>query len=306
MSAPAAALCGLATGFGVWLMIDGSRRRDRVPARSVGAAIHRLGASVSPVRFAGVLAATAVTGVVTRWPVGVILAGLAAWSLPTVLRTDHGNRDAQMKLEAIATWTENLRDTLSAAAGLEEAIAATAFSAPPPIRAQVIALALAIDGGTRVPDALRPLATELTRLRLPEALRQFAADLDHPAGDMVAASLLLAATRQARDLAEQLGELAAAARERAAARMRIQTEWATTGTSVRVIIALTLVMAVGQILFNRAFLAPFSTAGGQVVLAVIGALFGAGFAWLARMGRIRDDDRVLTPEAIDSPAEVAW
>jgi tight adherence protein B len=277
MSAPAAALCGLGTGYGIWLAIDGIRRRERATRPSASSILGRFGDSVTPTRIATALIAAAVTGVVTRWPIGVILAGLAAWSLPQIVTANRGNRRAQEKLEAIATWTENLRDTLAGAAGLEEAIAATSRSAPAPIREQVVAFAAALEDG----------------IRLPVALHAFAADLDHPAGDLVVASLLLASTRQARDLAEQLGALAAATREQSAARMRIQTEWATTATSVRVIIAITLLMAIGQILFNRAFLAPYATPAGQVILAVVGALFAAGFTWLGRMSRIRDASRVL-------------
>jgi Flp pilus assembly protein TadB len=109
----------------------------------------------------------------------------------------------------------------------------------------------------------------------------------------VVAALLLAATGHARNLADQLAALAAAAREQAAARLRIQTEWASTRTSVRVIIAITLVMAVVMVAFNRDFLEPYDSAGGQLVLAVVGAMFGAGYWWLAKMSRIPEPPRVL-------------
>jgi hypothetical protein len=60
-----------------------------------------------------------------------------------------------------------------------------------------------------------------------------------------------------------------------------------------VIIVITVLMASGMIAFNREFLAPYDTAGGQVILAVVGGMFTAGFAWLARMSRIEDPPRVL-------------
>ncbi|WP_433651558.1 type II secretion system F family protein [Micromonospora zamorensis] len=277
MAMPVVLLVGLLSGLGLWLIVDGIRRRDRDSPARVDGLLRRAGAAVTPVRAATVIIAAVVSGLVTGWLVGAILAGLAAWSLPTVLVGNRAHQREQEQLEAIAGWTESLRDTLAAAAGLEEAIAATAGTAPAAIRPQVIALAEAIDAG----------------VRLPVALRAFAADLDHPTGDLVVASLLLAATRQARNLAEQLGALAATGREQAAARMRIQTEWATTRTSVRIIIAITLVMAVGQVLLNRTFLAPYDTLAGQVVLAIVGAMFAVGFIWLSRMSRIDRDERVL-------------
>ncbi|MGC4900552.1 type II secretion system F family protein [Micromonospora echinospora] len=277
MAMPVVLLVGLLSGLGLWLIVDGFRRRDRDSPARVDGLLRRAGAAVTPLRAVTVIIAAVVSGLVIGWLVGAILAGLAAWSLPTVLVGNRVHQREQEQLEAIAGWTEGLRDTLAAAAGLEEAIAATAGTAPAAIRPQVIALAEAIDAG----------------VRLPVALRAFAADLDHPTGDMVVASLLLAATRQARNLAEQLGALAATAREQAAARMRIQTEWATTRTSVRIIIAITLVMAGGQVLLNRTFLAPYDTLAGQVVLAIVGAMFAVGFIWLSRMSRIDRDERVL-------------
>ena len=274
--APLAALYGLGFGIGAWLLIDGLTRRHR---RTGGGA--RLWQQVTSggvlVRVGGALAAAAAVAMWTRWPVAAVLAGIAVWALPDVLKSSRQQRDAQRRVEAVAVWAESLRGTLQAAAGLEQAITATAATAPAAIRPQVTGLAQAIDAG----------------VRLPEALRAFATDLDHPDGDRVVAALLLAATGRARNLADQLGALAAAAREQAAAQLRVQTEWSTTRTSVRIIIAITVIMAVGQIILNRPFLEPYDSAGGQVVLAVVGAMFGAGFWWLARLGRIEEPPRVL-------------
>jgi Flp pilus assembly protein TadB len=178
---------------------------------------------------------------------------------------------------------------LQAAAGLEQAILATAITAPQPIREEVARLAEAIRAG----------------VRLPQALRGFADDLDHPDGDRVAAALLLAATGHARTVADQLGALAAAAREQAAARLRVQTEWSTTRTSVRVIIVITVVMGVAMVIFNRDFLAAYDSAGGQAMLLLVGAMFGFGFSWLARLSRIPDAPRVLArqPDGVSAARE---
>src|ERR1700684_2483529 len=97
-----------------------------------------------------------------------------------------------------------LRDTLSAAAGLEQAIVATANVAPCPIRIEVRALASALE-----PERLVP------------ALRTVASDLADPTGDLVVAALVLAAGHEAWKLSDLLGSLAGAARDQAAMQLRI-------------------------------------------------------------------------------------
>jgi Flp pilus assembly protein TadB len=213
----------------------------------------------------------------TRWPVAALLAAAGVWAAPGLLAGARTSGRAQARLEAVAGWAESLRGTLQAAAGLEQAILATADTAPRPVRVEVAGLAAAIRAG----------------VRLPVALRAFADDLDHPDGDRIVAALLLAATGRARSVADQLGALAAAAREQAAARLRVHTEWSTTRTSVRVIITITVVMGVAMVSFNRGFLAAYDTAGGQVMLLLVGAMFTGGFAWLARLSRIPDQPRIL-------------
>lgn len=287
ISVQVAVLCGLGFGAGLWLLVSGLSRRPRRPSRSAATVLHRLGGHRAPLRLGAALGAAAMVAVLTQWPVAGLLAGLAVWAAPGMLAGAQASTRAQAKLEAVAAWTESLRGTLQAAAGLEQAIIATAGTAPEAIRGEVSALADAIRSG----------------VRLPAALRAFAADLDHPDADRVVAALLLAATGHARNLAEQLEALAAAAREQAAARLRVHTEWSTTRTSVRVIIAIAVLMACGMIAFNREFLEPYDTPGGQVILAVVGGMFAAGFVWLARMSRIEDPPRVLAnPDGAEAVA----
>jgi Flp pilus assembly protein TadB len=280
-----AALYGLGFGVGLWLAVDGLTRRPRPHRGSTAGVLRRWAAGSGPARLAGAVAAAAVVGVWTRWPVAGLLAAAGVWAAPGLLAGASTSSRTQQRLEAVAGWAESLRGTLQAAAGLEQAILATAVTAPQPIRAEVTRLAEAIRAG----------------VRLPVALRGFADDLDHADGDRVAAALLLAATGHARTVADQLGALAAAAREQAAARLRVDTEWSTTRTSVRVIIVITVVMAAAMVIFNREFLAAYDSAGGQVMLLAVGALFAAGFSWLARLSRIPDAPRVLA--AGDSGAD---
>ncbi|MBV9381884.1 MAG: type II secretion protein F, partial [Streptosporangiaceae bacterium] len=125
------ALLGVGVGVGLLLVIIGWRGVDanRRPGpfgrarsrRSAAAKDQRQALRIGLAVAVGVLA-----GVATGWVVGAVLAGLAVWALPRVLGRDPEQARRVARIEAIATWTEMLRDTLSAAAGLEQAILATA------------------------------------------------------------------------------------------------------------------------------------------------------------------------------------
>jgi tight adherence protein B len=279
-----AALLGLGAGAGLLLLIIGWRgldparpRRVQLRRRPGGAPsdqrdqrwVLRIGLAV----VIGLLA-----GLGTGWVVGAVLTGLACWALPRVLGRDPEHARRVARIEAVATWTEMLRDTLSAAAGLEQAILATAPLAPVAIRGEITELAARIENGDRLAPALRALAEQLA----------------DPTGDLVISALVLAAEQQARQLGELLGSLAHAAREQASMRMRVEAGRARTRTSVRVIVGTTLGFAVAVVLLNRPYLSAYDSAGGQVVLLVIGALFSLGFAWLVRIARVSEPTRFLS------------
>jgi Flp pilus assembly protein TadB len=170
-----------------------------------------------------------------------------------------------------------LRDTISAAAGLEQAILAAEPVAPAPIREHVVLLAARIRRGQR----------------LPAALRAFAAETADPTADLVVAALLLAAEQQARDLAQLLGSLADSARQHAVMRMRVAAGRARVRTAARIIIAVTMVLVIGLLTWSRPFLAPYGTPAGQLMLLVVGGCFAAGFWWLHKISVMGDDPRLL-------------
>ncbi|MEV8440084.1 type II secretion system F family protein [Actinosynnema sp. NPDC051121] len=285
----AAALLGVGTGVGLLLVVLGWRgtdphRQRRTRTRAAGNVGQHRG-----LRMALAVTAGVVTGLLTGWVVGAVLAGLAAWALPRVLGRDPEHARRVARIEAIATWTEMLRDTLSAAAGLEQAILATAPLAPTAIRGEVGELAAGIENGDRLAPALRRLGERL----------------DDPVGDLVIAALLLAAEQQTRQLADLLGSLADAARGQASMRMRVEAGRARTRTSVRVIVGTTLAFAVAVVLLNRDYMGAYDSAAGQIVLLGIGALFAAGFAWLNRIARVAQPDRFLSTADQDSATSPA-
>ena len=94
-------------------------------------------------RATALAAAGLVVGVITGWVVGALLAATTVWLLPRLIGPDRVHAQQLARIEAIAAWTEMLRDTLSAAAGLEQAILATAPLAPAAIRDEITGLSAA-------------------------------------------------------------------------------------------------------------------------------------------------------------------
>ncbi|MFF3909783.1 type II secretion system F family protein [Streptomyces sp. NPDC001848] len=218
-----------------------------------------------------------VAGALTTWPVAAVLTTVGMLTLPGLLGPDRLAARRTERMEALALWTEMLRDTLSAAAGLEQAVLATADIAPAALETELHALAATVRAGSP----------------LPVALRAFAEDVEDPLADVVVAALVMAAEQQASQLAPLLGELAESVREQVAMRQRIDAGRASVRTGVRVTVITTLGMAVGLVVFNRPYLDPFNTLTGQMVLAVVGVLFAVSFTYLTVIGRIEEPVRLV-------------
>jgi tight adherence protein B len=288
-----AALWGAGVGFGLVAVIAGLRgapppRLPRALRPGPGGTIGRLDRGM--LRLGLAVGAGVLVGVITRWPVGVLLAAGAGAMLPSLAGGQAAQQAAVARAEAMAAWAEMLRDTLAGAAGLEQAIVATAPVAPAPIRAQVLALAARLE---------RPGAW------LVPALHAFADELADPTADLVVAALVLSSQRQARRVGELLGALARAARDDATMRLRVEAGRARTRTSVRVVVGVTLATAVGLVVLNRGYLAPYDSALGQLILAGVGGLFGAAFLWLGRMARVETPQRLLGGDLEDGTEGVA-
>ncbi len=171
---------------------------------------------------------------VTGWPVAVPIAGVAIVGLPRLLRQT-SNSAAITRIEAIATWTEMLQGTLTASAGLGQAIMATAPLAPLPIRAATIRLSARLEAGAQ------------SR----EALLQFADELDDPSADRVVCALLLATAARAQRLGDLLAALADSTRDEVALRLRIETSRASVRSGVRTVLVFSVSFAVGLVVLAR-------------------------------------------------------
>jgi tight adherence protein B len=275
MTTLVAALSGAAAGLGLFLVLTGVRGGPVGSARRSTLSWRRRVDHLDRRLALGFAFAIAVYAV-TRWPVGAIAGGIFGACAPTLVGAKARRQREIDRIEAIARWAEQLRDTMSAAAGLHEAIGVTARVAPLPIRAEV-----------------QELAARLRHEPLPVAMRRFASRVASPSGDQVAVALILASERHGARLSEVLSSVAAATRAVANLRLRVEAQRARTASQARLISGVIAAVVAVYVVLNRSYLAPFATPVGQAVLTgVCGLWFAAGWG-LVRLAGMPAGDRIL-------------
>jgi Flp pilus assembly protein TadB len=273
-----ALLCGAVVGGAILLLvvaIRGTEPRESTPS------LFQRGGSVEGrkqlIRLGTGVAVGLIVLVVTRWLVLAAALGLLAALADRFFGGTGEERRAIERLEALATWTEALRDTIAGAVGLEQAIPATAVNAAPAIKPSLNLLV----------DRLR------IREPLPSALMRFADDLNDPSADLIVAALVLNARLRGPGLREVLSALADSAREELDVRRKVAAERRSTRRSVQVVVAITLLVAAALILFNPAYVSPYTSFIGQFVLFIVIALYAIGLVWLRRLAKIEVPERFL-------------
>jgi Flp pilus assembly protein TadB len=220
--------------------------------------------------------------ILTRWPVAGVLGTVASATLPGKLRKVVPGAGSK-RAEAVAAWTELIRDSLAASAGLAQAIVVTASSAPLPIRPQVGALATRLANG----------------VSLETALRAFALDVDEPAAEFLVCALLLAATSRAQKLVDVLSALVDSIREDVSMHLRVDASRAAARSSVRTVVLFSLGFAFTLTVVAHSYLSPFGTPAGQVVLAVVGLFYAIGLMLMVQLVRPAAEMRLLDAERVE-------
>lgn len=213
------------------------------------------------------LLAGAGVAVLTRWPVAGVLAAAVVLMWPRLARAGAVEKASVAKVEAIASWTESLRDAAASESALEAALPATVDGAPPLLA--------------------RPLRNLVNRLELrhplPTVLARFADEIDDPGADMVVAALVLNAQQRAGSLKRVLTTLAANTRSELEMRRRVLNERnGVRRQSTQVALGI-LALAGAQAVFLRDWVAPYDTLLGQLILA---ALAGTYLLLLVRLQRL--------------------
>lgn len=266
-----AALAVIAVLGGAGLLVAGLRPAAVDLARPA-ARVAALGSK--PGRFSprtrqlllGGLIAGVLAWLISGWFVAVLVLPAAAAGLPVLLAKNSAAASIA-RLEAMEEWTRSLAGVLGVGVGLEQAIMATLRSTP---------------------DAIRPeVATLIARLRArwstASALRAFADDLDDATGDLIAASLLLAAGQQGNGLVSVLQGLASTVADDVRIRRAVEADRQGTRTTARAVTLITLGVLVAWMLFRRSYIAPYGTPIGQVVLLLLLSGYVGALMWLRQI-----------------------
>lgn len=270
-----AALAGTGVAIGVVTLVAGARgwspsiRFPRSEGRFKEQNLRR--------RILVTCVVTSLAAVVTRWPITVIAAAALTWWWPRLVGGSRHSRLQLERLEALATWAESLRDTIAGSVGLEQAISATAETAPDVIR----------------PALLRLVGRARAHVPLPRALAEFADEFDDPSVDLVAAALILNARLRGPGLVGTLSALSASTREELEMRRAIEEGRRSLRRAAGIIVGVTVAFAGGLVLFSRQYVEPYGSPAGQLVLVLVILIFVAGFAWIRKAAVGREPERFL-------------
>lgn len=230
------------------------------------------------VRLIATGAAAVVVIAASGWLVAAAVVGVGCWfAMGAWQQRDTSGVNDLQRIDALASWIENLRDVLMAGDQPVGAINATVATCPAAIKPQV-----------------RRLAAGLGRQDPAIVFRRFADDIDDPLGDLVAAGLLIAVQRGARTAAV-LGSLAEQARRQSDRRRLVEAERAPIQREVTLLTVIMGSLVVGLLVFGRAeYLAPYDTAGGQLFLGLVLAIYAVLLLRVQRLARFPRPSRFLT------------
>lgn len=222
--------------------------------------------------------------------VGVLIVVLSGWVIPGLVvgggafwaiggwQSRQRSSDAEIeRLDALASWIENVRDVLLAGEQPVGAITSTVSACAPSIRPYVRRLAAGL--GRQDPDLV---------------FRRFADDLDDPLADLVAAGLSIAIRRGARTV-PVLTALAEQTRQQVDRRRLVEAERAPTRREVQALTGIMGTLVVALLVFGRSqYLDAYDTRSGQIFLSASLAGYVALIVRVQRLAAFPRPSRFLT------------
>jgi Flp pilus assembly protein TadB len=235
----------------------------------------------SPLPVLGGLLAGLAVEALSGWVlVSIVVGVLVGWAVSRWLARERGDDLGAARVEALASWVENVRDVLQAAGQPIGAIGTTADTCPPVLRPHVRALFARLSAG-----------------QSPEVVfRRFADDLDDPLADLVAVGLLIAVTRGAQT-EQVLSALAEQARHQADRRRIVEAERAPARREVQLVSLVMCALLGGMFVFARSsYLDAYDSLAGQVFLCAVVVGYALLLVRVGRLSRFPRPSRFLTLE----------
>jgi hypothetical protein len=222
-------------------------------------------------RVAAGVAVAFVALLATRWIFLALAAGLLTIFWGRLLR-DRRAEDERRRVEGIAKWLEDLRDTLrGSSVGAEEALEQVARRPPEAIREPMSVFLVRLRQGFRTEDALIDLGDALA----------------HPTSDAAVAAirLVVGGTAGAGRLSRTVDALAAAARDEVSARERVDRTRAVYQASMKRLVVIAVMLIAYLKVAAGDLLAPYGSATGQFVLLFPLAMWAGCVFWLRALCR---------------------
>jgi tight adherence protein B len=262
-------LCGLGVAAGVLLAFYGLQRQpeDVVRPTKDPSAPKKLAWQPTRMQVVGGVVGAVFGFFGTRWPVTTIVSAMFGFRVPGLAAAKRERAQSRLRLVAVASWIENVRDLMSSASGIDEALRLSAEMAP-----------------TIIAPELFELTERARRASLPIALQAFGEQMADPVVDYVAAALVLSSERGGH-VKELLGQAAQNARAQLAMRERIEATRSRTYMAVTTLVVVTLLMTVFLFGTQGQYMDWYGTFSGQVAFAIIGGLMLFGLSGLTKLSR---------------------
>lgn len=224
-------------------------------------------------------AVAVITLFTTGWfPVAIASAAFVVTG-PALVVTSAQQANFAQRTEAIATWSEALRDTMQASRGVEAAIRITAETAAKPIRNELLRMNRRIAMG----------------MNLSEALAECADEIANPVFDLISAVLLNGIAISPAQVPTLLDSIAEQAREQAYSHLQVHTSRAKQRTQLRLVGIIVLLSSIGFIVAFGSYLEPLATPAGQLFLCLVAVSVAALLIWIVNLSTMNKIERVIDP-----------
>jgi hypothetical protein len=241
-----------------------------------------------------ILLIAAVVGGVLAWlltglPVIGLLVAVTIPGAPWVFNVGREERDAIVRIEAVGEWARRLKDVSVVGMGLQQAIVASAATAPADIQDEVRDLAVRLQAG----------------LDARVALMRFADDIADAVCDQVVAALTLHLSDRGDRLGDVLTSIANAAAAEVATRREVEAKRTQSRFAVK-FLTITTVLGVAFGLIRPSYMKPYHSFLGEVIMVVLATCFVGILLWVRSMSKPEKAMRFLTttivePSIVEAP-----